>query len=111
MPYAVRPNWPNISYLINEAYNALVKAGTKAYCGNLYASTNSDSMATEMSHNVTVADMSHFEEHIALSAAEERPYILGMSVTWEDLSQRASGSSYFTHFDQDPYHADYRNIG
>lgn len=87
-PFKVMPNWPNIPYLITEAYNASVKAGTKAYCGHLYASTNSSAMAAEMRHNGTVFDLAPFEEHVALSAAEERHYILGMSGTCQGAKLR-----------------------
>ncbi|SPO00782.1 uncharacterized protein DNG_03530 [Cephalotrichum gorgonifer] len=71
------PSWPNLKYLITEAYNESVKAGTKAYCGHLYALSNSTVMAEEMNHSKTVSDLSHFPEYVALSAAEGRKYILG----------------------------------
>lgn len=95
-PFEIEPDGPSIPCLITEAYNASVKAGTKVYCGHLYASTNSTSLAAEMNHKGTVVDLSHFEEHVALSAAEERPYNLGMSRTWQGPAPKTTGSPYLT---------------
>lgn len=73
-----RPEWPNVPYLIERAFNESVKAGVKAYSGHLYAAPpNETDLAGEMNHAKTVADLSVFKESIALSHAEGRQFILG----------------------------------
>ncbi|KAJ0426845.1 hypothetical protein BJY00DRAFT_306836 [Aspergillus carlsbadensis] len=73
-----RPEWPNIPYLIETAFNDSVKAGVKMYSGHLYAAPpNETDLAGEMNHVKTVADLAVFNESIALSHGEGRPFILG----------------------------------
>ena len=78
-----QPEWPNIPYLIETAFNDTVKAGVKMYSGHLYASPpEGTDLADEMSHIKTVADLSVFNESIALSHSQGRPFILG---TWKSI--------------------------
>lgn len=74
-----QPAWPNLPHLVNEAYNASVKAATKVYCGHLYALSNSTELSSEMNHARTAADLSKFVEYVRLTKAEGRDYILGTS--------------------------------
>ncbi|KAH8901723.1 hypothetical protein GQ53DRAFT_790114 [Thozetella sp. PMI_491] len=71
------PDWPNLRYLITQAYNASVKAATKVYCGHLYALSNSTELSSEMNHNRTVADLSYFTDYVSLAASLGREYIIG----------------------------------
>ncbi|KAL2836299.1 hypothetical protein BJY01DRAFT_252030 [Aspergillus pseudoustus] len=72
------PNWPNVPYLINTAFNHSGKAGVKTYSGHLYAAPpNETDLAGEMNHAKTVSDLAVFTESIALSHSEGRPFILG----------------------------------
>ncbi|KAL2802462.1 hypothetical protein BJX63DRAFT_437848 [Aspergillus granulosus] len=72
------PDWPNIPYLIETAFNDSVKAGVKMYSGHLYAGPpNETDLAGEMGHVKTLADLSVFTESIALSHGDGRPFILG----------------------------------
>jgi hypothetical protein len=77
VPIPLQPNWPNLKHLITVAYNTTVKAATKAYCGHLYALSNSTEMASEMNHAKTVDDLSHFVEQVALAKSINRKFILG----------------------------------
>jgi hypothetical protein len=78
VPIPLADAWPNLPYLISEAYNATVKAATKLYCGHLYALSNSTDTRVEMDHTRVVADLSHFSEYVALAGTEGRDYILGL---------------------------------
>ncbi|KAL3482979.1 hypothetical protein BJX62DRAFT_245344 [Aspergillus germanicus] len=79
------PEWPNVPYLINTAFNDSVKAGVKTYSGHLYAAPpNETDLAGEMSHVKTVADLSVFNESIALSHGEGVPFILALFNWWSD---------------------------
>ncbi|TLD10910.1 hypothetical protein PgNI_06550 [Pyricularia grisea] len=77
IPFPYKPNWPNLPYLISEAYNQSVKAATKEYNGHLYAFSNPDpgDLATEMAHTRVVADLSLLPIQAAL--ADGKPYIIG----------------------------------
>lgn len=77
VPITLQPGWPNTNYLIAEAYNETIKKYTKFYNGHLYALSNSTILAEEMAHSKTVADLSHFEDKIALAHSDGRPDILG----------------------------------
>ncbi|KAL6912444.1 hypothetical protein FSST1_010204 [Fusarium sambucinum] len=77
IPFQIEPGWPNMPYLINEAYNATVKGATKVYNGHLYAFSNAsaDDLDIEMSHQRTVDDLDLLPISTAKSAG--RPYIIG----------------------------------
>lgn len=77
VPIPLYDNYPDTNYLINEAYNESVKAGTKSYCTHLYALSGGTTLDTEMNHLRTVADLSHFVDKIATAKSINRPYIIG----------------------------------
>jgi hypothetical protein len=77
IPFQIEPGWPNLPYLVNEAYNQTVKAATKVYNGHLYAFSNAteDGLDTEMAHQRTVDDLNLLPISTAKSVG--RPYIIG----------------------------------
>lgn len=77
IPFPYRQGWPNLPYLISEAYNQSVKAATKEYNGHLYAFSNASAngLAIEMSHTRTVQDVALLPIKNALD--DGKPYILG----------------------------------
>ncbi|KAH8656832.1 hypothetical protein BGZ61DRAFT_486482 [Ilyonectria robusta] len=77
VPIPLYEDYPDTNYLINEAYNASVKAGTKSYCTHLYALSSGTTLSTEMNHLRTVSDLSHFVDKIATAKSINRPYIIG----------------------------------
>ncbi|KAI1306675.1 hypothetical protein F5Y03DRAFT_354160 [Xylaria venustula] len=69
---------PNTDYLINTAFNSIVKAGVKAYCTHSYALSGEDAiLPNEMKHSKTVADLGHYADKIATAKSAGRPYIIG----------------------------------
>lgn len=93
IPYPAEPAWPNLPYLVNEAYNQTVKDATKMYNGHLYTFSNTTEvdLAVEMSHTRTVTDLDFLPIHVA--KAEGRPYVIGeatnflTSITFRKLSR------------------------
>lgn len=81
IPFEIEPGWPNLAYLVNEAYNQTVKAATKVYNGHLYAFSNAteDGLGTEMAHQRTVEDLNLLPISTAKSVG--RPYIIGKSIS------------------------------
>ncbi|RGP75985.1 hypothetical protein FSPOR_432 [Fusarium sporotrichioides] len=77
IPFQIEPGWPNLPFLINEAYNTTVKAATKVYNGHLYAFSNASSgdLDVEMSHQRTVDDLNLLP--ISAAKAVGRPYVIG----------------------------------
>ncbi|KAH7161780.1 hypothetical protein EDB81DRAFT_854074 [Dactylonectria macrodidyma] len=77
IPFEFQPAWPNLPYLINEAYNRTIKHATKVYNGHLYAFSNAtqDDLALEMRHERTVSDLALLPISSAKSA--NRPYVIG----------------------------------
>ncbi|CAF3525455.1 unnamed protein product [Fusarium graminearum] len=77
IPFQIEPGWPNLPYLVNEAYNKTVKAATKVYNGHLYAFSNvsENGLDIEMSHQRTVEDLNLLPISTARSVG--RPYIIG----------------------------------
>ncbi|RBR13263.1 uncharacterized protein FIESC28_08229 [Fusarium coffeatum] len=77
IPFQIEPGWPNLPYLVNEAYNQTVKAATKVYNGHLYAFSNAteDGLGTEMAHQRTVEDLKLLPISTAKSVGS--PYIIG----------------------------------
>lgn len=80
VPIPLYEDYPDTNYLINEAYNASVKAGTKSYCTHLYALSSGTTLSTEMNHLRTVSDLSHFVDKIATAKSINRPYIIGKAI-------------------------------
>lgn len=81
IPFEIEPGWPNLPYLVNEAYNQTVKAATKVYNGHLYAFSNAteDGLDTEMAHQRTVDDLNLLPISTAKSVG--RPYIIGKYIS------------------------------
>jgi hypothetical protein len=77
IPFPYKPNWPNLPYLIDVAYNESVKAATKEYNGHLYAFSDADQndLQHEMQHQRVVADLGVLP--IASALADGKPYIIG----------------------------------
>ncbi|KLU85834.1 hypothetical protein MAPG_04854 [Magnaporthiopsis poae ATCC 64411] len=77
IPFPLRPGWPNLPYLITEAYNESVKAATKEYSGHMYAISNASAngLAIEMQHTRVVQDLALLPIKNAL--ADGKPYIIG----------------------------------
>ncbi|KAM0206259.1 hypothetical protein ACHAQI_008359 [Fusarium lateritium] len=77
IPFQIEPGWPNLPFLVNEAYNTTVKAATKVYNGHLYAFSNASSndLDIEMAHQRTVDDLNLLPISTAKSVG--RPYIIG----------------------------------
>ena len=77
IPYPYQPDWPNTEFLINEAFNATVKGAVSRYCTHLYALADGSSLAADMSHMQTAADVSLLVPKVAAAKSVNRPYILG----------------------------------
>ncbi|QPC78076.1 hypothetical protein HYE68_008828 [Fusarium pseudograminearum] len=77
IPFQIEPGWPNLPYLVNEAYNKTVRAATKVYNGHLYAFSNAsvNDLDVEMSHQRTAEDLNLLPISTARSVG--RPYIIG----------------------------------
>lgn len=77
IPFPYKPDWPNLPYLIHEAYNASVKAATKEYNGHLYAFSDAaeNDLAHEMQHTRTVEDIKLLP--IADALGDGKPYVIG----------------------------------
>jgi hypothetical protein len=77
IPFPYKENWPNLPYLINEAYNESVKAITKEYNGHLYAFSDAsvNDLQHEMQHARVVSDLALLPINEAL--ADGKPYIIG----------------------------------
>jgi len=77
IPFELQPDWPNLPYLVDVAYNQSLRDATKVYNGHLYAFSNASEtgLSIEMTHQRTVADLAL----LPISTAKEdgKPYILG----------------------------------
>ncbi|GKT79499.1 hypothetical protein ColTof4_11922 [Colletotrichum tofieldiae] len=76
IPFPYRESWPNLPYLISEAYNESVKAVTRLYNGHLYAFSDPTvgGLPMEMQHTRTVDDLKLLP--VAAALADGKPYIL-----------------------------------
>ncbi|KAJ5374238.1 hypothetical protein N7517_006244 [Penicillium concentricum] len=77
VPFEIVPEWPNLPYLINTAYNQTIKDATKFYNGHLYSLKNvtDNSLNVEMAHQRTVSDLNMLP--ISSAKSVNRPYVLG----------------------------------
>jgi hypothetical protein len=85
-----QPDWPNTNYLISDAFNDTVKSAVSRYCSHLYCLADGTSLAADMAHNQTVADLSHFVDKIATAKSVNRPYIIGETGFHDDIAADAS---------------------
>lgn len=78
IPFEFRPGWPNLPYLIDEAFNESVKAAIKEYNGHLYAFSNAseNDLGYEMKHTRTVEDLNLLP--IADALNDGKPYVIGI---------------------------------
>ncbi|KAI1859136.1 hypothetical protein JX265_010613 [Neoarthrinium moseri] len=77
VPLSLQPDGPNMIYLVSEAYNETVKAGTKVYCAHAYALSTGTDLQTEMNHIRTASDISQFKDDVALVNSIGRDHIIG----------------------------------